>query len=90
MESATYISVPKDTFDRLEKDLSEIKSLVRAKVEVTQKSHYSTFETMDRLQIGRTKLNELMHSGQLDRIKRGRRVYVTRESIERYLSIPTK
>ncbi|MEQ8906050.1 helix-turn-helix domain-containing protein [Ekhidna sp.] len=90
MESQTYISVPKDTFDRLERDLSEIKSLVRAKVEVTQKSHYSTFETMDRLQIGRTKLNDLMSTGHLERVKRGRRVYITRESIERYLATPTK
>ncbi|NQZ75244.1 MAG: helix-turn-helix domain-containing protein [Ekhidna sp.] len=86
METKTFINIPADTFKKLESDLEEIKSLVKSRIETTQKSHYTTIEVKDQLGIGATKLHQLMSTGQLVKIKKGRRVYITRESIQRYLA----
>ncbi|UXX78009.1 replicative DNA helicase [Reichenbachiella carrageenanivorans] len=38
---------------------------------------------------GKTKIHQLINDARLDRVKRDRRAYITRESIERFLKTPT-
>ena len=42
-------------------------------------------EVMNELHIGRTKLHELVNSGQLTRVRIGTRAYVTRESLDSFI-----
>ncbi|UXX78012.1 helix-turn-helix domain-containing protein [Reichenbachiella carrageenanivorans] len=88
----TLIAIPKEAYQEIQlmkSDIAEIKHLILRENNVLQKEYLSIKETCSILNFGRTKIHKLINETRLDRVKRDRRAYITRESIERFLKTPT-
>ena len=90
MEATTYVSVPHSTFQKMESDLEEIKELILLKVKSPNKEYLSIDETCNILNYGKTKIHALINDGRLERVKRDRRTYITKRSVDLFLKTPTK
>ncbi len=86
MEATTYVTVPQETFNRIIDDLTEIKKSISIKEHTPNKEWLTRKEFMEACGIRTTKLYQLINSGKLETRKVGRRMYINRNSVDRYFA----